>query len=75
MISAIVLSVMYVSMYLCIYVYIYIYILFTFFFQLLRKNPDDRLPLKDVLEHKWIRENSSMFKKGSNHFAPQAPKE
>jgi len=30
--------------------------------KLLRKNPNDRMPLKEILNHTWVRNNSTMFK-------------
>ncbi len=33
---------------------------FLFLFQLLRRNPTDRLPLKDVAQHVWILKNADI---------------
>jgi len=42
--------------------------------KLLRKKPEERLPLKEILQHPWIREKSSMFKKQSTSSTSTATK-
>ena len=38
-------------------------------FQLLVKKPEDRLPLRDVLEHPWIKAKAEMYTKKKGEIA------
>jgi len=37
-----------------------VYLLFCFFFQLIRRNPIERLPLTEVIRHSWIIDNADI---------------